>query len=78
MLDLLKTRHLNRGHALGRGEEDMPDDLAGMSVFWANGSRAEMESTPFSLTRDQSILYVAEEGLMSDGDKYRLEDGKRK
>ena len=53
----------------------MPDDLAGMSVFWANGSRAELESTPFSLTRDQSILYVAEEGLLSDGDKYRLGDG---
>ena len=45
-----------------------------MNVFWANGSRAELESTPFALTRDKSILYVAEEGLMIDGDKYRSAD----
>ena len=43
-----------------------------MNVFWTNGSRADLEFTPFSLTRDLSILYVDEEGLMSDGDKYRF------
>ena len=43
-----------------------------MNIFWTNGSRADLGFTPFSLTRDLSILYVDEEGLMSDGDNFRL------
>ena len=45
-----------------------------MNVFWTNGSVADLGFTPFSLTRDLSILYVDEEGFMSDGDKHRLEE----
>ena len=42
-----------------------------MNVFWTNGSRADLSFTPFSLTRDLSILYVDAESILNDGDTYR-------
>ena len=66
-------KHGNNISGHGKGE-DIPSDIAGMNVFWTNGSMADLGFTPFSLTRDLSILYVDEEGFMSDGDKHRLEE----
>ena len=68
----MKRQLFNQPNVSGHGKgEAIPGDIAGMNVFWMNGSRADLGHTPFSLTRDLSILYVDAESLLNDGDKYR-------